>query len=231
MHTAEEQSAQHIYEHLAAKGIELDLSGTTIQLRDNVPVIRVQEASVWSVVEGAWLAHIWVEFWLNPAHPVSQLIDCSTGFGSNEEAALSTAAYAWCVTTAPPIFSLLATREVLDAAWVGPDDPLGVPGWLGYTGMNSIKGADRASIQHLLQYVQDRPILRQIAPALPQQLGKPVMNGIKLFYGVVNGAGYSSYYVNGERSAAGKQALKQLVWPPLSADYSFSQFTLLFAPA
>ncbi|MFN7973981.1 MAG: DUF6348 family protein [Acidobacteriota bacterium] len=171
------------------------------------------------------VVHLDVGFAFNGARDDTTIWDCASGWAEDRREAISTAVAAWMGTTAPALLTCLRQRFMLDAASFEPDDPFGIPGWHCLSGPYFILGWP--DIDVMQRYVTDNPPLPRIVSALPAELGRELLNGVKLFVFAGPGAQPTcEVRVNGHRHERASKALAGLDWPRPPNMVMFRYFVL-----
>lgn len=218
---------KYLLESLRAVKLPIEQDADGLRIGEGPSRVQVQQVHVWQHETGkVWLSHLEIVFALNPARAETLLIDCATGWGDTAEIAIAAAVEAICKTSVPPIFSLLYSQPVLDAEFFPPDDPLGFLGWEAFSSPYVCKGQPEATSQ-LIQYVQQAPLLAQVAHLLEAALDKPMLNTVRLYVGFDGHNYHAECRINNELNEVGKAALLKLELPQLEQFASISQFLLL----
>lgn len=153
------------------------------------------------------------------------VLDCVTGVGDDERAAVEQALQIWMATTAPTVFELLAqTRE--HASHFGPDDPQGFPGWhmIGGAIVGWASGEETFEIR---DWMAAATPWHELAAIVDPDLDRPALNGIKIYVAGSPDFETAEVRLNGRRHDAASSALQQMAWPRPAALGSARTYCLL----
>jgi hypothetical protein len=138
-----------------------------------------------------------------------------TCWGDEDAERLAHGVLIWGQTTAPALLEVLA-RDGTFAAHLHSGDAGGVPGWhvvhgpwLGWG--SGDEGAEAAA--EIQSWAVDNPPLPALAQAIVQEIDRPELSGVKIFFGSTGTDPIAEVRVDGAVSDPASDLLFELEWP------------------
>jgi hypothetical protein len=225
-----------IAQSLRNRDIRAEIDGDVVKPGRGTPEIRItdlwfRDFQIPTETGQVHLAHIVIEFALNPERPESVITDCATGWAATEQEAIDQAVGAWVTITAPPIFSLLNSKAVMDAEWFPSGDQLGIQGWDVFSSPYGFRG-DESEQQRLREYLDGKSLMRELTAEINAAATREHLNYVRIYRGFSGDNYHVECVVNGVRDDAASTKLEQMAWPQPEPHrvVSLGEFLILIKP-
>jgi hypothetical protein len=209
------------------------IRGEVIRFGDATPEIRVIDVTTEIIAPdnaaALHLSHVTIDFALNPEFEDTTIRDCATGWAETEGEAVDLATDAWMMITAPPIFSLLQSKPVLNADWLPSGNEDGIAGWDVFSSPYGLRG-DEGEKERLVNHLGSQSLLPLLADEINRASKREYLNYAKLYLGFDGTQFHSDCFINGVRDEDASQKLQSLQWPSFKHFVSVSQFACLLKP-
>ena len=221
---------------LRNREVKAEIDGDIVRPGRGTPEIRItdlrfREFQIPTETGRIYLAHVDIQFALNPSKPEAIIKDCATGWAATKQEAIDQAVDAWMTITAPPIFSLLKCKAVMDAEWFPSGDPLGISGWDVFSSPYGFRG-DQDEQQRLREFLDDKSLMHELTAEINAAATRQNLNYVRIYRGFDGAKYHVECVVNGVRDGAASKKLEELEWPQPEPHrfVSLSEFFILIKP-